>query len=76
MIPAPVCLDIKCRVHIIHILLVQLFTQQLHRFAEALEVYNFPFTEELDHIVHIRIVTEPQDIVIGHPCLLLWERIP
>ena len=32
-------------------------------FAEALEVDDFPLAQELNHIVHIRIVTQPQNIV-------------
>ena len=67
--------DIKSGVHIVYVLLVQLFPEQLHCLAEPLEVNNFPFPEELDHIVHIRIVGQPQNIVIGNPSLLLWERI-
>ena len=59
----------------IHILLVQFFPQQLHGFAEPLEVNDLPFPEEFDHIVHIRIIGQTQDIIVGHPCFLLWERI-
>ena len=65
--------DIKCGVHKVHVLLVQFFPQQLHSFTEPLEVDNFPFPQELNNIVHIRIVGKPQDIVIGHPSFLLWH---
>ena len=64
---------IKGRIHKVHILLVQLLPQQLHRLTEALEVNNFPFPQELDHVVHIRIVGKPQNVVIGNPCLLFWH---
>ena len=43
------------------------------RIAEALEMNDFPFPEEFDHIVYIRIVAEPQNVVIGGPGLLLWH---
>ena len=65
-------LNVKCRVHIVHIFLIQLLSQQLHRLAEALEVDDLPFPQEFDHIVHVRIVRKPQDVVVGHSCLLLW----
>ena len=68
--------DIKSRVHEIYILLVQLLPEQLYRLAEALEVDNLPLPKELDHIIHIRVIGKPQNIVIGDSCLLLWERIP
>ena len=43
----------------IYILLIQLFPQKLNRLAESLEVDDLPFPEEFDHIIHIRVVTEP-----------------
>lgn len=63
-------LHIHCGIHIVHIFLIQLFPQQLHSFAKPLEMNNLPFPKELDHIIHIRIVAKPQDIVIGHPRFL------
>ena len=68
-------LHIEGRIHIIHVFLIQLFPQALHRLAESLEMDHFPFPKEFDHIVHIRIIAEPQNVVIGHTRLLLWERI-
>ena len=32
---------------------------------------DFPFPKELDHIVDIRVITEPKDIIIGYACFLL-----
>ena len=55
--------------------MIQFFSQKLDRLTEPLEVNHFTLPEEFDHIVHIRIVAEPQNVVIGHPGLLLWERI-
>lgn len=40
-------------------------------FAKS-EVDNFPFPKELNRLAHIRIIRrQPQDIVVGHSCLLL-----
>lgn len=69
-------LKIHGRIHAVNIAPIQLLPQKLHRLSEALEVNNLPFPEELDHIVYIRIIAEPQDVVICDPGLLLWERIP
>ena len=46
------------------------FPEQLGRFSEALEVDDLPFPQELDHVVHVRVVRQPQDVVIGYPCFL------
>ena len=69
-------LHIKSRVHGIYILLIQLLPQKFHRFAEALEVNDFPLPQEFDHVIDVRIVAEPQDIIISGSGLLFWERIP
>ncbi len=37
-----------------------------------MEVIDLPLSQELDHIIHIRVITEPKNIIIGYPCLLLW----
>ena len=67
--------DIKSRVHMVYILSVQPLPEQLAGFAKALEMNDFPFPQELDHIVHIRIIAEPENIVISDSGFLLWERI-
>ena len=38
--------------------------------TKALEVYDFPLTQEADHIVDVRIIGEAKDIVIGKAGLL------
>ena len=65
--------DVDRWIHEINISAVQFFAQELDRFAESLEVYDLPLPEELDHIVHIGVVAEPQDVVIGHTGFLLWH---
>ena len=59
----------------VDILLIQFLPKELHGFAKPLEVDNFPFAKELDHIVYIRIIGKPQNIVIGDPCLLLGSQV-
>ena len=64
---------IERRIHKVYVLLIQLLPQQLHRLTEALEVDHFPFPKESDHIIHIRIIRKPQNIIIGNSGLLLWH---
>lgn len=64
-------LDIEGRIHEVDILLVQFFTQQLHGFAEALEVNDLPFPQEFNDIINVRIIGQTQDIVIGDAGFLL-----
>ena len=68
-------LQIDGGVHAVHILLVQLLPKLFNGLAETLEMDNLPLPQEPDHIVDVRIVGKPQDIIIGHPGFLLWERI-
>ena len=62
---------VQCRVHIVHVLLIQTLTQTLDRLTETLEMHDLTRPQELDDIVDIRIVREPQDVVIGASGLLL-----
>lgn len=66
-------LHIKCRIHIVDVFLVQFFTKKLNRFAKTLEMNDFTFAKEFDHIVDIRIIAEPQNIVIRYSGFLLWH---
>ena len=34
---------------------------------------DLPLPEELDDIVHIRVIGKPQNVVVGYSCLLLWH---
>ncbi len=68
---AEIRLHIHCRVHIVHVFLIQLLSQQLHRFAEPLEMDNLPFPQELDHIIDIRVIAEAKNVIIGDPRFLL-----
>ena len=64
-------LHVKGWVHGVNILLIQLFPQLLDAFAKPLEVDDLPLPQELDHIVYIGIVRQAENVVIGHPSLLL-----
>ena len=66
-------LQVDGGVHAVDIALIQLPAQQFDGFAEPLEVDDLPFPEELDYIVDIGIIAQPQDVVIGHPGLLFWH---
>ncbi len=44
-------------------------------FAKTLEMDNFPFPEETDHIVDVRIIRQAEDVVIGEAGLLLCSQI-
>ena len=50
---------------------VHLLLAQPQTLAEALEVDDLPLPQEADHVVHIRVITETQDIVIGEAGFLL-----
>ena len=75
-LPVSLQSDIKGWVHEVHIFLIQLLPEQLDSLAKALEVNHLTLPEEFDYVVHIRIIRQPENIVIGDPGLLLWERIP
>ena len=66
-------LHIEGWIHEIYVFLIQLFPKQLYSFTKSLEVDNLPFPQEFDYIVHIRVVAEAQDVVIGHSGFLLWH---
>ncbi len=65
-------LDIYGRVHIVNIFLVQLITQKLNGFSKALEMDNFPLPKEFNRVIHIGIIADAQDVIIGRPGFLLW----
>ena len=62
---------VKGRIEIVDILFVQFVFGQAQSLAEALEVDDLPLPQEADHVVHIRVITETQDIVIGEAGFLL-----
>lgn len=65
-------LNVKSRVHIVNVLLIQFLSQQLNSLAKPLEVNDLTLTQEFDHVVDIRVITEPEDVIVGRARLLLW----
>ena len=37
---------------------------------------DLPFPEEFDYVIDIRVIAEPQDIIVSGTGFLFWERIP
>ena len=64
-------LHIKRGIHAVHILLIQLFPQQLHGLTKPLEVDDFPLPQEPDHIVHIGIIGKSENVVVSCTGFLL-----
>ena len=62
---------VKGWVQRVDILLVHLLPGQLQSLAEALEMHHFPGPQEFDDIVDIRVIAQPQDVVVGGAGLLL-----
>ena len=70
-----ILLHIKSWIHMVDIFLIQFLPEQLYRLAETLEMNDLPFPEEFDHIVHIRVIGKPQNIIVGHTRLLFSSQI-
>ena len=51
---------------------VHFFLAQAQAFAEALEVNDLPLPQKADDVVHVRVVGQAEDVVIGQAGLLLW----
>lgn len=62
---------VKLRVECVKIPFVELVGQQPQVFAEPLVVYNLTFAQKADGVLYVRVVSQPQNIVIGGACLLL-----
>ena len=69
-------LHIASRVHIIHVLLIELFTKLLDGFSKSLEMDDLPFPQEPDDVIDVGIVTDAQDVVIGDARLLFCQGVP
>lgn len=65
-------LFVERRVGEVHVLLVHAFLGQGNSFAEALKMDDFAFPQEADDIVHIRVVGETENVIVGEAGLLLW----
>lgn len=57
----------------VHVFLIQLIPQELDRLSKALEMDDFSLPQEFDCVVHIRVIAEPKNVVIGRSGLLFWR---
>jgi len=62
---------VEGRIGEINILGIHLFFAKTQALAKALEMDDFPLTQETDDVVHVRIIAEPKNVVIGFSGLLL-----
>lgn len=62
---------VEAGVDIVDVFFVQPVLHQTQPFAEALEVDDFPSTQEFDDVVDIRVIGKPQNVVVGDAGLLL-----
>ena len=62
---------VQRRIHVVDVLLVELFAQQLNGLAEALEMDDLALAQEADDVVDVRVVGKAQNVVIRHARLLL-----
>lgn len=62
---------VKCRIAGVKIPGVQIVLCYAQSFAESLKMNDFPFSQEFYRITYIRIVSKPENIVVGCTCLLL-----
>ena len=63
--------DVDCGIEGIVVLRVQVLLHDAQGVAEALEVYDLPFTEEFERLADIWIVDQAQQVVIGRAGFLL-----
>ena len=68
-------LFVERRVDKVKILLIHLLFRDAQSFAKALEVYDLTLTQEFDDVIDIRIIAQPQDVVISNPGFLLSGQI-
>ena len=54
---------------------VHLFLAQADAFTEPLEVNDLPLPQEADYVVYIRVVGQPENVIVGEPCLLLGGQV-
>ncbi len=69
------CVDVKGRIHKINVLRIHFLLSQPQTFAKALEMHDFAGSQELDYIINIRVITEPENVIIGDSRFLLRRQI-
>ena len=63
---------VKGRIEGVKILAVQMILRNTEGVAEALIMHDLSLAQIFDGIPYVGIVTQPQNVVIGHARLLLW----
>lgn len=53
------------------VLLIEIIPRDFQRFAESLEVYDFPFPQETQRGKHFRVIRQVDQVFIGTAGLLL-----
>lgn len=66
---------VERRVAAVEILGIQVVLHLPQCFAETLEVHDFPLPQELDRVADIGVIAQPENVVVGAPCLLLCRHI-
>lgn len=68
-------LSVKRGIDRVDIFLIHFLKREAQSLAETLIVYDLPLAQETDDIVHIRIVAQAENIIIGHARLLLRSQV-
>ena len=45
------------------------------RIAEALEVYDFPRTQETNYVIYVGVIRESEDVIISYPRFLFGGEV-
>ena len=59
-----VILLVKRRIYCVEIFIVHLVCSKAEAFAEALEMHDFTFTQELDNVTHIGVINKTENVVV------------
>lgn len=62
-------------IHMVYVLLIELFPQKGNGFTKPLEVNDFPLTKEFDNIIYIRIIRQAENVIVGYPGFLFCCQV-
>ena len=65
-------LPIECRIVGIEVLRVQIVLGDAEGIGKPLVMHDLPLTQEFDGLLHIGIVAETENVVVGDTRFLLW----
>ena len=66
---------VKAGVDIVNVLLIHALLCQPQALTEALKMNDLAGTQELNDVVHVRVVAEPQNVVVGNTRFLFWHDL-